>query len=231
MTASLVSVSSLMQDGAAVSCNAPTGTTGGMLLVAFQTGGTLAGMTTPTGGATWTLLGQQGWSDAATSGTNCWWKIAGGSEPSSYGFTSNSPSNTNAIGIALISGTATTAPVFASSASGVTTATIPTPSITPTDVDDLDLRWITSRNSSGQVITFTPPSGYTEQIDFQSGVQLAASLATKQLASGSATGIQNFTGSRTSIIHMGLAVAVTKSLFLPPPPKVLGQAVQRAAFY
>jgi hypothetical protein len=231
VTATLVSVSSLMQDGAAVSCNAPTGTTGGMMLVAFQAGGTLAGMATPTGGETWTLLGQQGWSDAATSGTNVWWKIAGGSEPASYGFTSNSSSNTNAIGIALISDTAQTAPVFASSASGTATASIPTPSITPTAADDLDLRWITSRNSAGQVITFTPPSEYTEQLDFQSGVQLAASLATKQLSSGSATGIQTFTGSRTSIIHMGLAVAVTKSLFLAPRPTVIGQAIQRAAFY
>lgn len=231
MAPTLLSVASASAAGAAITCDAPVGTTAGLLLLAFQSAdaGTLAAMTTPTGGATWLLLGQQQWANSEP-GTKVWWKIAGGSELSTYGFVQGSTAD-GVVGIAAISGAATTTPVFASSALGASATSIPTPSGTPTGLDDLELRWAASRISGGAAVTWTPPATYIEQIDRQSNTFTSASLATKALASGAATGIQNFTASATSTQHMGFTVVIAGSSFYPPRPIIIGQAVQRAAFY
>lgn len=231
MAATVRAVASASAAGATITCNAPPGTVSGDLLLAFHSAdaGTLAAMTTPTGGATWLPLGQQLWAASTEPGTKVWWKFAG-SEPGSFGFPQNASAD-GVVGIAAIIGAASTTPVFASSASATTGTTVPTPSITPTGADDLELRWAASKLSGGAALTWTSPATYTEQIDRQSSTFTAASLATKELASGSATGILNFTASVSSTSHMGFTVAVAAGVFTPPRPVILGQAVQRAAFY
>lgn len=229
MTATLRAVASASAAGTSITCNKPTGVEAGDLLIAFQSAdaGTFAAMTTPTGGATWTLLAQQQWT-SAEPGTKVWWKVAG-SEPASYGFAQSS-SDDGVVGIAAIQGAASTTPVFASSSSTVSGTSVPTPSVTPTGIDDLELRWAAAELPSGAT-TWTPPAGYSEQIDVQSGTLTTASLATKALASGAATGIQNFTASTSRSSHIGFTVAVATSVFMPPRPLIIGQAVPRASFY
>ncbi|MEV6036044.1 hypothetical protein AB0L65_33155 [Nonomuraea sp. NPDC052116] len=230
-TATLRAVASASASGASITCNKPAGTSVGDLLIAFQSAdsGTFANMTTPTGGATWALLTQQQWS-AGEPGTNVWWKFAGGSEPASYGFAQASGAD-GVVAIAAVFGTATTTPVFASSASSVTTTSIPTPSVTPTGSDDLELRWAASKGFGGVTFTWTPPATYTEQVDLQSNTFTSGSMATKQLTSNAASGIQNFTISNNTGGHMGITVAVAGLAFRAARPLILGQAMQRAAFY
>ncbi|KAB8186854.1 hypothetical protein FH608_046025 [Nonomuraea phyllanthi] len=231
MSASLRAVASAANSGASISCNKPTGTEAGDLLLAFHTAdvGTLAAMTTPTGGTTWTLLRQQQWV-GGDPGTKVWWKIAGASEPASYGFVQSSNAD-GVVGIAAVMSAATTTPVSASSASSTSSTSIPSPSITPTGADDLELRWAASKAVIGGALTWTPPATYTERVDRQSNTFTSATLATKQLSSGAASGIQNFTISSATGAHMGLTVAVATMPFHTSKPLVFGQAIQRAAFY
>jgi hypothetical protein len=184
-------------------------------------------MGTPTGGAAWSLLTQQAWA-GDDGGTKVWWKVAGGSEPASYGFTQSSSAD-GVVAIAAIHTAATSAPVFASSSSSTSATSIPTPSVTPTAADDLELRWAAMSIAGEELVTWTPPATYTERVDTQSREFTSGCLATKQLASGSATGIQNFTLSLSTSNHMGITVAVTSTFVTVPRPIVIGQAVQRAA--
>lgn len=229
MAVTLRSVASASGSGASITCNKPAATAAGDILLAFHStdAGLLADMTTPTGGATWVLLGQQLWV-SSEPGTKVWWKVAGASEPASYGFAQGSSAD-GVVAIAAVEGGVTTTPVFASSSSNTSSTTIPTPSITPTGLDDLELRWAASKSSSGAAVAWTPPASYTEHVDRQSGNFTAGSLAAKQLSSGAATGIQNFTISATSILYGGFTVAIAALVFNPPRPLMIGQALQRAA--
>lgn len=229
MSATVRAVASAAASTTSFTCSKPTGTLAGDLLIAFQAadGGTFAEMTTPTGGAAWAALGQQQWS-SAEPGTKVWWKIAGGSEPATYGF-GQGVNSESVVGIAaLVSFDTTATPLLTSSASGSSTTNVPTPSVTPTTAS-LELRWAASWGMSGTAITWTPPATYTEQIDQSSGSFTSAALATKPVPAG-ATGIQNFTSSQTTTQYLGITVAVA-GVSSPPKPFIVGQAVQRAAFY
>ncbi|MEU6710014.1 hypothetical protein ABZ897_00930 [Nonomuraea sp. NPDC046802] len=228
MPATLRAVASAVGQGTSISCTKPTGTAEGDLMLAFQSAdrGTLAQMTTPSGG--WNLLGSQQWADAEP-GTKVFWKIAGASEPTSYGFAQNSTAD-GVVAIASVIVSVVKTPVFASSASVTSTTSVPTPSITPTAADDLEFRWATSQGV-GSALSWTPPATYTQQVNRQSATYTTASLATKTLTSAAATGIQNFTSSVTTANHMGFTVAVVGTPFQSPKPLVFGQALQRAAFY
>lgn len=120
------------------SCNKPSGTIAGDVLLAHQKGSaSLAAMTVPVGGATWLPLA------SVTGGSvygKVWWKVAGSSEPTSYTFTQGASSYGGVV-IVAIQDAAATAPIFASTATG-TGANIDTPSITPAGADDLDIRFL-----------------------------------------------------------------------------------------
>lgn len=230
MTATLRAVASANAQGVTLTCNKPTGTLQGDLMLAFQVAdrGLLADMTTPTGGATWGLLSSQAWV-TAEPGTKVWWKIAGAAEPSTYGFAQASNAD-GVVSVASVIVTNVVTPVFASSASNSSATSIPTPSITPTGSDDLEFRWAASQGVGG-ALTWTPPATYTEQVDRQSGTFTSGTLATKTLTSGAATGVQNFTISTSTAEHMGFTVSVLGTPFFPPRPTVIGQAVMRASVY
>lgn len=232
MTATLRAVASAVASGVTITCNKPTGTVAGDLLLGFQTAdrGTTTDMATPTGGASWSLLASQLFVTGEL-GTRIWWKIAGSSEPSTYGFSQVSSAD-GVVAVAAVITPVTTAPVFASSAATASATSIPTPSITPTGADDLEFRWAASQGQGGATLTWTSPATYTEQVDRQSGTFTSASLAAKTLSSSAATGVQNFTISAATTAYIGFTVAVAGTAPpLPPRPIMIGQpAVQRAAF-
>lgn len=212
----------------------PSGTTQGDILIAFHSSdvGSLSDLGTPSGGATWQLLSQQGGTNFA--GTKVWWKVAGGSEPSQYGFTQNSGGDGVAAVVA-ITGAVTSTPVVASVTGTLTSASVLTPSVTPTGSDDLELRWaaVGSSEFSQSDVSWSPPSGgYTERADLQSGQYVTASLATISLTSSAATGTRNFTESPEyeEAGRTGHTVAVAS---LPPAGRrrllVASYAVHRAA--
>ncbi|MEU7741971.1 hypothetical protein [Nonomuraea sp. NPDC049158] len=229
MTATLRAFTSASSATTSYTCNRPT-VVAGDLMLAFQSAdtGTLANMTTPTGGATWSLLTSRTWGSGA--GGKVWWKFADSAEPSTYGFAQGSGADGVTI-IASISDTSTSLPVFADTGSDVASATVATPSVTPTGADDLELRFATAAGSGGAV-TWTSPATYTQQTQVQSTTFTTGVLATKALSSGSATGTQNFTLSASKSRNLGFTVAVAGVSFVPPRPILIVQpAVQRAAFY
>lgn len=186
----------------------PTGTATGDVLVAVLTATSAMGsMGTPTGGATWQLLEE--YEGTAISG-KAWWKVAGGSEPSTYGFTKDA--NAGTVIIVAVPGGAATAPVVAATGEFVgSTTAIATPSIIPTRSDDLEIRVAGFMRDGGSgSITFTPPSTYTARVTVgTSGTDVFSTLATKSLSSSSATGSQNFTASTTPFDEIGFTIAIT----------------------
>ncbi|MFI6510143.1 hypothetical protein ACIBCT_21265 [Streptosporangium sp. NPDC050855] len=209
----------------------PTGTAQGDLLLAFHSmdQGTLAQMGTPTGGATWLSLGTRNSGTGYDMKTKLWWKIAGASEPANYGFTENS-TGTGCVAIVAIMGADTTVtPVVAQAGSDAGfEVTVATPSSTPTGSDDLELRWAAG-NPDFEAVTWTAPATYTKQADLQ-GNNTTACLATKQLTSSAATGVQNFTASVGVGNRHGFTVDVASLPDQPPrPPVIVSQAVNRSS--
>lgn len=230
MAATLRAVASATGQGVSITCDKPTGTLEGDLMIAFHVAdaGTMAAMGTPTGGATWQLLGTEQWV-TGEPGTKVWWKTAGSSEPATYGFSQGSSAD-GAVAVAAITTPVIDEPVIESSASNTSGTSVPTPSITPATSDDLEFRWAASKGQSGATLTWTPPATYTERADRQSNMFTSATLASKTLTSGAVSGVQNFTLSTSTNAHMGVTVAIAGTPFFPPRPIVIGQAVQRAAF-
>ncbi|MEV0830904.1 hypothetical protein [Nonomuraea rubra] len=209
----------------------PTGTLTGDILIVFHSiqTGTLAQMGTPTGGSTWQSLATRNSGTDYDMKTKVWWKVAGSSEPSTYGFTQNS-GGTGCVAIAAISGAdGSVTPVVAQSGADEFIATVPTPSTTPTGADDFELRWAACNPDSQPGITWTQPAGYTKQADLQ-GDNTAACLATKALSSSAATGIQTFTASDLVGFRHGFTVDVAALPDQPPRrPVVVSQAVNRSS--
>ncbi|MEV4383925.1 hypothetical protein, partial [Streptosporangium sp. NPDC049644] len=181
----------------------PTGTVSGDILIAFQasdTDSTLTDLGTPTGGATWQLLGSRSGGPIQ----KYWWKVAGGSEPTTYGFTQGSTANGIVI-IVAVSGGATTTPIHANNSSGSTT-TVTTPTITSPGADALELRF--ASGIAGGATTWTPPSGHTERREQQVSTNLSGHVTTRALTAGGATGTANHTASVNQTSRGGVTIAV-----------------------
>ncbi|MBB4702576.1 hypothetical protein [Sphaerisporangium siamense] len=179
--------------------------------------GSLAEMGTPSGGATWQLLDSAQWPTNTDAGMKIWWKLAGASEPTSYGLTQNSGADGTATVVCLQDPGAGT-PVVAHTGGTTSTTSIPTPSTTPNGSNDFELRFAGASSGNGSATSFTPPAGFTERSDVTSGSQYAPqSCATRTLSSGGATGTQNFTSANALVKYLGFTVNVpsgptTKSL-------------------
>ncbi|MEV8637803.1 hypothetical protein AB0395_39765 [Streptosporangium sp. NPDC051023] len=204
----------------------PTGTLSSHLMLLFQaadTGGATT-LTTPTGGTTWSLLAS---TDMDVGGTRVWWKIAGDSEPSTYGLAQNSGAD-GVVAVAAIADVGPQTP-FVAQSTGSGSNTVSTPSGTPFAGADIELRWAAGKGASASV-TWTPPATYTEQADLQSRTYTTACLATKQLTSSSATGALNFTASSTGTL--GNSAAFTVIVPASTTARIVAvtyAAVQRAA--
>lgn len=170
--------------------------------------GTLAEMGTPTGGAAWQLLDSAQWPTATGAGMKLWWKIAGSSEPSTYGLTQNSGADGTATIVCVQSPGAGT-PVVAHTGGTTLASSIPTPSTTPNGATDFEIRFVGATSGNGSATTFTPPGGFTERSDVTSGTQYAPqSCATRTLSSSGATGTQNFTSTNTLASYLGFTVNI-----------------------
>lgn len=162
-------------------CSKPASTASGDIMLAFQAGdwGGASSMTTPTGGATWALLGSIDSGDY-TLHTKVWWKTAGGSEPSTYTFAQASSSDGHVTIVSVINGTGT--PVIGTTTNNGT-AFFDTPGITPTGLADLEYRFVSGTGgSSGVAWSWTGTSGpdgtaYTEITDSQSNSFTSGSCA------------------------------------------------------
>ncbi len=170
----------------------PTGTASGDLLIAFAGSGlsTARKFSTPSG---WTLQAEDvtgGTVGGSIQNIQLFYKVAGGSEPSTYDFTPATTNLKGCVAICRVSGAedpATTALVHVFDREGAA-GSCSSPSVTPTDADSLVIRnLINVRRSSTGTVTF--PSS-TEQLD-------AKSNSLCRVAVGSFTNGASSTGTET----------------------------------
>lgn len=153
--------------GSGVDCiiTKPSGTVEGDLLVSIQFSGTASGRIFEVGSTGFTL---DKWHvidvEAVEQNTRIFYKVAGGSEPSSYTFPRNNEFAQGRGYMFRISGAedpATIALVHSGNSNGSGGAGL-FPDISPTDNDSLVLRSIGTYRGSGSA---TPPTGHNEELD------------------------------------------------------------------
>ena len=213
MAITVVGSSTSGGDGSPRTPAAPAGMQAGDLLIAFHTvvaGGTPESMGTPTGGATWTQLGStlEIGTGANLSITKVWWKIAGGSEPGSYSFTQEGGVDATVAVVALRGHKAGSTPVIATSSTGTSVGTVGTPSTTPHNENDFELRWMTVHRGMGWTPTITNPGGFSQVTAVNSTNWSYSRVISRQLSSSSATGVHNFTVSPTATRGIGVTVNI-----------------------
>lgn len=166
------SVASTTSNSTSFTCSKPAGTASGDIMLAFQAGdwGNASSMTTPTGGATWALLGSID-GGAYVLHTKVWWKTAGGSEPATYSFAQATDSDGHVTIVSVQNGTGT--PVMDTETNNGT-AFFDTPALTPTGTADMEYRFVAGTGAgSGVTWDWSGTSGpdataYTEISDSQS---------------------------------------------------------------
>ena len=204
-------------------CAKPTGVVEGDILVAFHAAdtGTLADLGTPTGGSTWQLLASRARDDGTGSGTKVWWKAAGASEPSTYGFTQVSNADGSVSIVAVQDGSSNTPTV--AQTGGTTSGTAKTTPSTTAAAGDFEIRCV-AVHAPGGALSFTAPAGFTERTDVQSGTYATTSTATRTLASGGTTGTADFTAS----ISVGEWHGFTVNIASTVTPKSLAESATAA---
>lgn len=160
-----------------------------------------------------TLTGGDPWLTLASAGSSggvayrLAWKIAGASEPASY-TAGQSSTSTGHASIIRVTRIGSVAPIFAVNATGQSSTSISTPTLTPGGLADLLIRFV-GGNPGGNTVTWTSPASHTERTDQQSGTQTTGSAATLVLASGAAVGTANFTATASVSFAIGITVAVS----------------------
>jgi len=145
-----------------------------------------APITPPSG---WTL----GDSNANGNNAGIWYyKVAGGSEPSTYAWTFNSADESHVI-VAAYSGIDNVSPIDAQSeTNGVGTGGITVPGITMTGAGTL--LYLAGSNAGYVIgIALTPPSGMTERAEVKGASYGDAYLADQEIAAAGATGDKTMT--------------------------------------
>ncbi|MEU1880312.1 hypothetical protein ABZ470_23635 [Streptosporangium sp. NPDC020072] len=165
----------------------------------------------PTGGAAWALGAEVLGSSYVSA--KIFWKVAGSSEPANYTFSQSTSGVGCQVHIVAIQGaTATPSPVFATSSS-YSTPNISTPGLTPPGSTGVEIRYAIgdfSSSTTGQ--TLTAPGGLTSRSSVQLGSYRVTGVATRNLASGSATTSLNFSAPATIDDGAGVTVAVASSV-------------------
>lgn len=174
-----------------LSVNVPTGTVSGNLLVCYIICSANTVITPVESG--WTT-------DVTAAGIRSYSRVAGGSEPASYGFTR--ASNLNAIQGVMVRGQGShpTTPVqtVGGSAGGSGTTTV-LPSLTVTDGFTLLQICNVQANT-----TYTPPAGPTELFDQTFATQSFASAVGREIVGAGATGTRTWshgTGVRAGVMY------------------------------
>lgn len=234
MAVSYGSASSNVGNGSTVSVTKPASTASGDFLIAFLVND--AGGLGISGGATWTEL------TAGTGATSLryrvMYKLAGGSEPSSYTVAQSAGGDCHASIIRAPGGSGTPAFTVDTTRSGTS---ITSPSVTPDGSADLLIRFV-GGYPFNTALSWSPPASHAERTDQQSTTWTSGTTATQQLASGAATGTANFTASvnttETVCISVTIAGAVSATVTagvvdgageVPAPGVQAGQTVRPGA--
>src|SRR5690606_14455328 len=130
---------------------------------------------------------------------------AGESEPSSWNFSQESFAD-GAVLIAAFRNAADDTPTVAKTSTS-STASVPTPGITPPSPASVEIR-IASGNSAGNTVSWTPPAGLEEKADVQSTTYVAATLATRDLDSTTPTGTETITASMALEFAAGFTIGI-----------------------
>lgn len=179
-----------VDSGTSLAVTKPSGTASGDVLVAVawqdsDGNANLANLTPPAG---WTQSGSNITSSSTSPCGKVWSKVAGGSEGASYTFGIASGSSA-VISMLAISGANTDTPIAVAATANTGSGTsVVAPSISPSSGDLLVCSFAAQSGS----ITWTPPSGMTEQVD-QTTAWVGAEVATLVLSSGGATGTKTAT--------------------------------------
>jgi hypothetical protein len=162
------SVSTAVSDGNAVSVdvNTPVGTVAGDLLIASLTSDGNSTLSPPDG--SWTLIegGGVNPSSGTTPSFGVWYKIAGGSEPSLYTFTS-SASERLYMTVQRYDGHDATSPINASALASSAGSTTPTAPTVTTTVDGAKILRVFG--ADGSSAPYVVPAGHTERYNGLSG--------------------------------------------------------------
>lgn len=192
------SVTTATSGSSSYTCNKPTGVVADDLLLSLQFCDD--GIGTITSG--WTQLQTivDGGFDSRIA-----MKVAGGSEGASYAFTQGAAFGGGGALIIALSGAGAGTPVSALANGVGSGTTVTTPTVTPTGVDDFEVRFAFSIGGSGM----TAPAGFTPGASIGIG-GMAGGCATRVLTSGAATGTANFTATGgTPSDRYGYTIAVT----------------------
>lgn len=181
--ATLRNVSAADDAGGSRSIDKPPGTVQNDYLIAINLSdwGTLASVGTPTGGASWgsPLVSQ-------SYGTNrghvkVWGKYAGAAEPSTYGFTKDSNSDSVLIVIAIRDVALASTPVVEFDLVE-NTALVDTPGITPLTPNDFEVRFAGGVASGGTLASWVDtPDGFSEIVDLDSRGYATATVGVRTL--------------------------------------------------
>lgn len=207
------SVSSLSFGGTSTPTVAkPLGTASGDVLIAFMANDTGTALTAPSG---WTQLATQNYG-SGTPLAAVFWKLAGGSEPSTYVFGASSSADGRLDVIALTNaGTAEPVVITGTSASSSTQAIAP--SVTPASTDDFLLCMATVAAASGLTASWTAPAGMAELTDANQAGYVSMTTASQALSSGAATGTRTFGATLNSARVAGvMSVAIPASTVTSP---------------
>lgn len=204
--------------GTTVTINKPTNLNAGDALIAHVGGAAVSGTWTPPVGWT-TVTNNLNSGGANFPTTGMFWKVAGGSEPSSYSFTFSVATNV-AGEIMRVTGADTTTPVDSSSTSSNTSSssTVAMGTISPTLQNNLIMLFANTANSGPGAYSCTNVTSFSNgysitipstggQLNMAYGVSTASGSATAQ---GTSFGNSSSNGIALSIVPLNI---VTPSLF------------------
>lgn len=177
--------------------NVPTGTSDGqqMLAVVGWAGGTGVAITPPSG---WTLIRRV---DSTTVVGEAVYRRTASSEPASYTWTLDT-STTNSGQMITYAGVDTASPIDAENGqSNASSVNVTAPSITTVTANTM----LVFVGGLAGAVTFTPPSGFTERTDVNSGT-----IADKIQAATGATGTVTATASGAGL-NIGFLIALKEA--------------------
>jgi len=199
-------------NGASLSVSVPTGTQNGDLMLAAVISNnwySLANITPPAG---WTLIGSTLMPGGAAPRLAVYSRIAS-SEPASYAWTSAGTRMTGVI--ARFSGVDGTTPIESYSNTAYTTSntTVRSATVTTTDVNQTVVN-IAGSFLSSAVVTYTPPTNYTEHVDYSGGTDVGRAyieFSSRIISSAGSTGDIDATASATLTDKHGIALVLKNS--------------------
>ena len=201
--------SSAAINGTSLTISVPSSTQNGDLMIAAiisNNWNSLANVTAPAG---WTLIGSTVMPGGAAPRLAVYSRIAS-SEPASYAWTSGGTRMTGVI--ARFSGVDGTTPVesYSNTAYVTSNTTVRSAAVTTTDANQTVVN-IAGSFLSTDVVTYTPPTDYTEHVDYSGGTDVGRSyieFSSRVISSAGSTGDIDATASATLTDKHGIALVI-----------------------